>query len=91
MLEALPSDDAEFYGSEAALNPNGDNNADELMTLRQLGKRVGGSRSEYVAYFNRSDIEPFWHWGAQSEVKAMCSFKTVAKSDGVHLRKILQL
>ena len=88
MLSVLPPSLANFYSSEANVLCQ-DVDANRRAVLRRLGEKVGGPFSEYLRYLNRPDIFPFWDFLPPDEVKGMCAFKCVMKSDGVHLRKIL--
>ena len=49
---------------------------------------VGGSYSEYAAYFSRSDVGHLWHFDTGDKVRAVASFSTVKKKSG-RLRKLL--
>ena len=90
MLEALPPEEASFYSTEASvLMPSGVCPALLADLERQYGF-LGGGRSEWVQYLNRTDIpEAMWTFLEEQEVKARAGVSAVPKKLGGTLRKLV--
>ncbi len=89
MLEVLPLEDREFYGSEEnVVDPNGKCEAFFKELETQYGF-VGGSETEYLRYLAREDVRHLWEWDLMSNVRAVAGISTVPKKNGVDQRKLV--
>jgi len=90
MLTALPWDEAQYYSDESnVLEYEGKSNTlfRELQTTFGF---VGGEYSQYVAYFNRDDVDPdLWSWALEDQVRCVAGFGVVPKKDPTRQRKLL--
>ena len=89
MLEALPPQEAVIYSSESNIVDWCGKSETILQELYEQFCFIGGSTSEYINYFHRSDVSSLWQWEALENVKCIGGFSTVPKKCGILQRKLL--
>ena len=89
MLDALPPEEAAYYASEKNVLDAAGKSQQMFNDLQEQYGFIGGSLTEYVAYFSRKDLpgNP-WAWTHEDDVKAIAGFCVVRKKSG-RLRKLL--
>ncbi len=89
MLDALPADEREFYGSECNVLDLAGKSSAIFDSLQQQYGFVSGEYEEYVQYFLRPDVQHLWSWSRACQVKSICGFAAVPKKDPAFQRKLL--
>jgi len=90
MLDVLPPEEADFYGSEQCVVDRSGTSDILLAGIEQRYAFVGGSREEYLRYLWRPDLpRDMWRLRPASEAKAVAGLSAVPKKDGSTQRKLL--
>lgn len=90
MLTALPSREASFYSSEKNAIDLCGKSETLFREIEDQFAFVGGSMSEYISYFERTDLPTkMWAWIPFKDAKAISGFSVVPKKDGTTQRKLL--
>ena len=85
MLEALPHDEAAYYSDPKHLvRPESQSEA-LFQEITEQFTFVGGTQTQYLAYFHRAHQPGTWGWATSQQVEATCGFSVVGKKpkDGV--------
>lgn len=90
LLEALPPLEAQFYAEEGNCIQTCGKSVILQQEIEEQFGFVGGSKTEYIKYFERSDLPAgMWKWIPFEQAKAVAGFSVVMKKDGMTQRKLL--
>ena len=90
MLSALPWSESLFYAEERNVVELAGKSEVLYHELQDRFGFVGGDYSNYVEYFNRTDIDStLWSWSDVSGIKCVNGFSVVPNKDPAKQRKLL--